>query len=152
MFRLYAEKNKDIKILKPQFKLFSKYIMDIPGIDEKDTVRVTQYLKTLRFIRAGLNPILQDLKALAKDSHDFASKQSKTNITEDTFTVFDNEANAEIQHDFAKKYFNDMLENHFLKHQSLQKYDQERFLQEQTIIADCFEDHDYQDLMIFALL
>lgn len=152
MFRLYADKNKDIKILKPQFKLFSKYIMSIPGIDENESIRITQYLKTLRFIRAWLNPIVQDIKALAKQANDHATEQLKMEGTEEIFSVFDNETNAESHHTIAKKYFKDALENEFLKHEPLQKYNDERFLQEQTIIGDCFEDHDYQDLMIFALL
>jgi hypothetical protein len=72
IFRLYANKDKDIKISKPQFKLFSKYIVNVPGISQpqqaqqknpktkidttkvsqEETIRITQYLKTLRFIRA----------------------------------------------------------------------------------------------------
>lgn len=69
IFRLYADKNEDIKIFKPQFKLFSKYSVDVPGISkisqqkkqknavdapeapQEEVIRITQYIKTLKFIR-----------------------------------------------------------------------------------------------------
>lgn len=142
MFRLYADKNQDIKILKPQLKIFSKYLMSIPDIDASEPIRITQYLKTLRFIRAWLDPLLQEIKSFAKEAKNHATQELKTN--DDAFTVFDNEAYAEAKNILAKQYLHETM--------SEQKYDQDRFMTEKNVISDCLEKNNYQDLMIFALL
>ncbi len=142
MFRLYADKNQDIKILKPQLKLFSKYFMRVPGIDSSEPIRITQYLKTLRFIRAWLDPLLQECKSFAKDAKNNATQDLKN--TDEAFTVFENELDAEAKHVLAKQYLENIMSEYH--------YDQDRFASQANSISDCFDKHHYNDLMVFALL
>jgi hypothetical protein len=52
MFRLYDHKDQDITISKPQLALFSQYPVSIPEVPSTDPIKITQYIKTLRFVRA----------------------------------------------------------------------------------------------------
>ena len=142
MFRLYAHKDQDITVSKPQLALFSKYLMSVPGIDTSEPIRITQYLKTLRFIRAWLDPLLQECTSFVKDAKNHAIQELKND--DEAFTVFDNEVDAEAKNVLAKKYLH--------KTMSEQEYDRDRFMAEKNIISDCVEKNNYHDLMTFAFL
>ena len=144
MFRLYVDKEKDIRIFKPQFKLFSKYAISVPDVSETEPIRVTQYIKTLRFIRKGLGPMMHQIKHLASVAKTHASEEIKKENVYENYTGYDRENEKQTEHSIARKHLKESMET--------QKYDSDRFLQEQTIIADCLKDNNYQDLMIFALL
>lgn len=144
IFRLYADKNQDIKILKPQLKLFSQYAVSIPDIPPTETLRVTQYIKTLKFIRRWLQPIIQEINLLVHDAKASAMKQLQTQHSGMIHTGYEMEDEKEAEHTLAKQRIKELM--------SSQQYDQERFLQEQTIVADSLKEDNYQELMMFALL
>lgn len=144
IFRLYADKNQDIKILKPQLKLFSQYAVSVPDIPEGEILRVTQYIKTLKFIRRWLQPIIQEIKPLVQDAKTFAMKQLQTQYSGMIHTGYEMENEKEAEHALAKQRVKKLM--------SSQHYNQERFFQEQHIVADSLKEADYQELMVFALL
>lgn len=144
IFRLYANKNQDIKIVKPQLKLFSQYAVSIPNIPPTETLRVTQYIKTLKFIRIGLQPVLQEIQTLVQEAKTYAMKQSEIEFSDTFHTGYDMEEQKQTEHVLVKQRIKEMM--------SSKSYDQEWFLQEQNIVADTLENHNYQELMLFALL
>lgn len=155
IFWLYANKDQDIVISKPHLKLFSKQIVTISDVPQEEQLKVPQYIKTLKFIRARMNPLMQNIKyfiSIAKDHGVSRSNWEHENIPFNT--AFDKEAEIE----FEKKQANIYAHEHFKKSMetvlpgSQQKYDWDRFQQEQILISDTFDQNNYQDLMIFAFL
>lgn len=144
IFRLYANKDQDIKIVKPQLKLFSQYAVSIPDVPETEVLRVTQYIKTLKFIRTWLHSVLQEIQTLVQEAKSYAIAQLEMESSDTFHTGYDLEQQKQTEHDCAKQRVKELM--------SCKYYDQERFLQEQNIVASCLEDHNYQELMLFALL
>lgn len=144
IFRLYFNKDQDITIFKPQLQLFSQYFVSIPGVSESENIKVTQYIKTLLFIRKWLNPIIQTAKSFLLAAKIHALENMKYEDTEHVSTEYEVEYQKHIKDAFIKPHFQDSMLS--------QNYTLERFSLQKTTIADCFEQHEYQDLMIFALL
>ncbi len=144
IFRLYMHKNQDITISKPQLALFSQYAVNIPDVPSTDPIKITQYIKTLRFVRAWLQPLIGTIRSLVTDAKHYWSEQMKTEGTAIYNTSYDMEDDKQKEHKIAKEYLK--------KSMSSQKYNHDWFLQEQAIIAGTPDANNYQDLMAFALL
>lgn len=144
IFRLYADKDQDIKILKPQLKLFSQYPVTIPGVSMDQWLKVTQYIKTLKFIREWLSPIFNNIQSLTSEAKNFAAKKVSLENADMFHTHYDLEDEKQTEHGLAKQHLEESLVS--------QQCDLDRFLQESTLISTCFEDNNYQDLLSFALL
>ncbi len=149
IFRLYADKHQDIRISKPQLKLFSKYPITVPDVAETENLRITQYIKTLKFIRKWLRPMMQNIQLLASDAKTHAADQMKKNVGV-MYSDYEGESEKATEHEIAKKYFTTWMETDSWRFS--QTYDQKRFFLEQDVIVDYIKHNDYQDLMIFALL
>lgn len=149
IFWLYANKDQDIKIVKPQLKLFSQYPLNVPDVSDKEAIRVTQYIKTLRFIREWLQSTMQGIRPLVADAKQYAEKQVRKENVDTFHTNFDMEDEKQNEHTLAKQHLQtSMLSQKY----DIDGHDYDWFRQEQTIISDTFAANNYQDLMIFALL
>lgn len=151
MFRIYANIDQDIRIFKPQFALFSQYPIHVKDVPTEESLKITQYMKTLRFIRNGLNWFMQHIKYMSSLAKDHAKWIIQSESTDEMFnTDYERETEAEKFRALAKKHLKHSMET--VLPWSQQKYDWDWFVQEKNIIADTFEDNNYQDLMKFAML
>lgn len=150
IFWLYADKDQDIKIVKPQLKLFSQYPLNVPDVSDKEAIRVTQYIKTLRFIREWLQSTIQGIRPLVADAKQYAEQQVRKENVGTFHTNFDMEDEKQNEHVFAKQHLQTSMLSK--KYDLDGQYDYDWFLQEQNSISDTHDANNYHDIMVFALL
>ena len=141
LFRLYADKDKDITITKAHF--FAKYTINIPDVPKEEAIRLTHYIKTLRFIRNWLKPVTHQIKSFASDAKTHAAKKISTENADEVYSTYDRENEKLAEHNTAKGHLRKLMEE--------KGYDRDRFNQEKDIISGYFQKNNYQDLMVFAL-
>jgi|GEM_PF-1536734 len=142
IFWLYADKDKDIAITKAQL-LIPKYLINIPEIPEEETIKLTQYIKILRFIRNSLNPIMHQIKSLVSNAKKHAEIRIRLESTDEVYSTYDSENEKLAERTIAKDRLKESLEEI--------GYDRNRFTGEKAVISDSFEENNYQNLMVFAL-
>gem|GEM_PF-6690422 len=113
IFRLYADKEQDIRITKLQLNFFSKYDLHIPDISETEKISVTQYVKTLKFLRHNLSPLLQQIKIFVSLAKTRASEQMKAENTDEIFSDFDRETEKAEEHALSRQYLQQSMETVF---------------------------------------
>lgn len=149
IFRLYADKDQDIKFFKPQLKIFSQYPINIPDVSATQWLKVSQYIKTLRFVREWLQSTIQGIRPFVTDAKQYAEKQMRKENVDTFHTNFDMEDDKQKEHALAKQHLQtSMLSQKY----DIDGHDYDWFRQEQSIISDAPNANNYQDVMIFALL
>lgn len=91
-----------------------------------------------------LQPILQEIQTLVQEAKIYAMQELETQFSDTFHTGYDMEEQKQTEHVLVKQRIQEIM--------SSKSYDQERFLQEQTIVSDSLEKDNYQELMVFALL
>ena len=98
----------------------------------------------LLFLRRGLAPIIQKAKSFLSIAQSHALEKMKLENIEGIYTGYDVEYQKDREDLFVKNHLQDSMVS--------QEYDLSWFSLQKNSIVDRFDQNNYQDLMVFALL